>query len=147
MKKLMTLVASALLTVSAYAQTTPTLEGTWLTQSGEAKIKITKTGEIYNGAIVWLKTPLNEEGKAKVDHKNPDVKLRSRPVMGLNLISGFKKAGEKKYDNGKIYDPKEGKLYSCTINMRDDKAIDVRGYVGISLLGKTQVWYRVADIK
>lgn len=147
MKKILTLVAATLFAVVSYAQTTPTLEGTWLTESGKAKIKIVKTGDIYNGAIVWLKEPLRADGKVKLDDKNPDVKLRSRPIMGMNLLSGFKKAGEGKYENGKIYNAENGKLYSCVIKIKSDKIIEVRGYVGISLIGETQVWYRVADVK
>ncbi|MBC7413115.1 MAG: DUF2147 domain-containing protein [Bacteroidia bacterium] len=147
MKKIFTLLAATLITVVSYAQTTPSLEGTWLTESGKAKIKIVKIGDVYNGAIVWLKEPLRPDGKAKLDDKNPDSKLRSRAILGMNLLSGFKKISEGKYEDGKIYNAENGKLYSCVIKIKSDKLIDVRGYVGISLIGETQVWYRVADVK
>jgi len=57
--------------------------------------------------------------------------------MGLPILRNFVKTGDDKYDDGEIYDPKNGKTYSCTITYRNDKELGVRGYIGISLLGRT----------
>ncbi len=115
------------------------IERLWYNEEKTAKIKIFKStdGKLY-GNIVWLKEPL-KDGKPKVDAKNPDKAKRTNPIMGLQLLKGFKKDGENQYEDGTIYDPKNGKTYSCKITHKGD-ALDVRGYVGISLLGRTTTW-------
>lgn len=121
------------------------LIGTWLTASGKAKVEIYKEGNKYNGKIVWLKNPLDENGKPKVDKNNPDRTKKSVPLLGLNMLKGFV-YDDGEWEDGTIYDPENGKTYSCTIRYRDGM-LDVRGYVGISLLGRTQTWFRIPDAK
>ena len=115
--------------------------GEWTTGEGKSKVKIYKEGDIYSGKISWLKEPL-KDGKPKVDDKNPDEAKRSQPLMGLVLIKNFKFVSEGKWENGTIYDPRNGKEYSCIINMKDPKTLDVRGYIGISLIGRSDTWKR-----
>ncbi len=118
--------------------------GSWLTASGKAIVQIYKEGDKYNGKIVWLKNPTYEDGKPKVDKNNPDQSKRSNPLIGLNLLKGFVyRKGQ--WLDGTIYDPENGKTYSCFIKYRDGM-LDLRGYIGISLVGRTQTWYK-ADIK
>lgn len=119
--------------------------GTWLTASGKAKVQIYKEGDKYNGKIVWLKNPTYEDGKAKTDKNNPDKSKQSVPLLGLNMLKGFE-FDDDEWEDGTIYDPENGKTYSCTIKFRDGK-LDLRGYIGISLIGRTQTWYKVSDIK
>ena len=119
--------------------------GTWLTASGKAKVQIYKDGTRYSGKIVWLKTPTYEDGTPKVDKNNPDKVKQSVPMMGLNLLKGFE-FDDDEWEDGTIYDPENGKTYSCTIKYRDGK-LDLRGYIGISMIGRTQTWFKVADIK
>lgn len=123
----------------SFAQT-DALENTfWYNQEKNAKIKIYKaTDGKYYGKIVWLKMP-NRDGKPKVDINNPDKTKRNDPVMGLLILKNFKKDGEHGYDDGTIYDPKNGKTYSCKMTLKND-VLDLRGYVGISLLGRTTTW-------
>ncbi len=115
------------------------IERLWYNQEKTAKIQVYKAtdGKFY-GKIVWLKEPL-AEGKPKVDKNNPDKARRNDPVMGLQLLKGFKKDGDHHYEDGTIYDPKNGKTYSCKISHTGD-VLDVRGYVGISLFGRTTTW-------
>jgi uncharacterized protein (DUF2147 family) len=117
--------------------------GTWLTGDGSAKVNIFKTKDQFYGSIVWLKIPLNAEGKPKVDDKNPDEKHRERPLIGLLILRGFVSTENNLWENGKIYDPKNGKDYSCKITMIDNNKLDVRGFIGISLLGRTETWTRI----
>jgi uncharacterized protein (DUF2147 family) len=119
--------------------------GTWLTASGKAKVQIYKEGNKYNGKIVWLKDPNDEKGKPKVDKNNSEPAKRTVPLLGLNLLKDFV-FDEDEWEDGTIYDPENGKTYSCTIKYRDGK-LDLRGYIGISLIGRTQTWFKVADIK
>lgn len=118
--------------------------GTWLTASGKAIVEIYKEGTKYNGKIIWLKTPNTEDGKPKVDKNNPDKAKQTAPLLGLNMLKGFVFKKDE-WGDGTIYDPENGKTYSCFIKYRDGK-LDLRGYIGISLVGRTQTWYK-ADIK
>ncbi len=120
------------------------IEGFWYNDSKSAKIQISK--DIYskfNGKIVWLKEPL-KDGKPKVDELNTDQKLHARPMIGLPVLTNFIKDGDNKYTSGSIYDPKNGKTYSCNINYKGNK-LDIRGYIGISLFGRTTVWERAGN--
>jgi uncharacterized protein (DUF2147 family) len=116
--------------------------GNWLTDEGEAEVEIYKCGGEYCGKIVWLKEPKNDEGKDKTDTNNPDPEKRDRRIVGLNIVWGFKYDKYGKWVKGKIYDPDNGKTYSCKMTLESDN-LNVRGYVGISLLGRTTVWTRV----
>jgi uncharacterized protein (DUF2147 family) len=124
--------------ITAKAQTDK-IEGLWYNDIKSAKIQISKgTDGKFSGKIVWLKEPL-KDGKPKIDEENKDEKLRSRPIIGMNILSGFVPDGDHKYTDGKIYDPKNGKTYSCNIT-HNGKTLSIRGYVGISLLGRTTTW-------
>lgn len=117
---------------------------TWLTEDKDAKIEIYKVGDKYNGKIVWLKNPLDENGKPKVDKENDDPKLKTRPLLGLELLRGFEYDEDNEWDDGKIYDPKSGNTYSCYIELQENgKKLKVRGYIGFSLIGRTSYWTRV----
>ena len=111
----------------------------WYNQEKTAKIQIFKSADSkFYGKIVWLKVP-DVDGKPKVDIHNPDKARRSDPIMGLLLLKGFKKNGEKDYTDGTIYDPKNGKTYKCKMTI-DGEKLNVRGYIGFSLIGRTEVW-------
>ena len=131
--------------VFAQAPDPDVIAGSWLTASGKAIVKIYKEGNVYNGRITWLKNPLYDDGKPKVDKNNPDEKQRTNPLMGLNLLKGFVfKNGQ--WEGGTIYDPENGKTYSCRIRYREGM-LDLRGYVGITLVGRTQTWYKAESNK
>ena len=115
------------------------IERTWFNDGKSAKIQVYKAKDgKYYGKIVWLKEPMRN-GKPKLDEKNPDPKKKEQPIIGLIILKGFVKDGGSKYEDGTIYDPKNGKTYSCKITL-NDKILDVRGYVGISLIGRTTKW-------
>lgn len=118
--------------------------GIWYNEEKDAKIKIYQddNGD-YTGKIVWLKNP-TENGEPRLDEKNNDKDLRDRELIGLQILSGFEKKG-KKLKGGEIYDPKSGKTYSCKIKPKGDDTLKVRGYVGVSLLGRTDIWTKAAD--
>jgi len=134
---LLTVVA---VSINAKAQTDK-IEGLWYNDVKTAKIQISKesNGKFY-GKVVWLKEPL-KDGKPKVDEMNGDEKLRSRPRLGLPVLADFVKDGDNKYSGGTIYDPNNGKTYSCKMTYKG-KTLDIRGYIGISLFGRTTTWSR-----
>ncbi|MGC4057112.1 MAG: DUF2147 domain-containing protein [Chitinophagaceae bacterium] len=117
------------------------VEGNWTDAKQEAKINIYKsTDNKFYGKITWLKEPLRN-GKPKLDEHNPDKELKNRPIIGLLILKGFEKDGDKGYDEGTIYDPKNGKTYSCEMTLKNN-TLNIRGYIGISLIGRTTVWTR-----
>jgi len=128
-------------TVAAAQPKPDRLEGLWYNDIKSAKVQISRgnDGKFY-GKVVWLKEPL-KNGKPKVDELNEDPKLRTRPRLGLPVLNGFVKDGDEKYDDGTIYDPNNGKTYSCKITYKGN-TLDIRGYIGISLFGRTTTWSR-----
>ena len=143
------LVLSTLLTPLAWGDDAEGVLGTWVTADGKARVEIVKDGDVYDGKIVWLKEPVYPAddkqgmgGQPKVDRENPDKTLKTRPIIGLPLIQGFRYDGDNVWTGGTIYDPESGKLYSCKLTLRMDGMLKVRGYVGISLFGRTEIWTR-----
>lgn len=122
-------------------QTNPDdIVGTWLTAGDDnAKVEIFKSGSKYYGKIVWLENPIRN-GKKALDVNNPNASKRDNPIIGLQIISGFEyNADDNIWEDGKIYDPKSGKTYNCNIKKEGNK-LKVRGYIGFSLLGRTEIW-------
>jgi uncharacterized protein (DUF2147 family) len=121
------------------AQTADPIVGIWNDEDRVSKIQVYKAADNkYYGKIVWLKEP-DRDGKPKTDIHNPDETKRTQPEMGLMLLKGFTRNNEKEYSDGTIYDPRSGKTYSCKIKY-DEGKLNVRGYVGVSLFGKTTIW-------
>ena len=114
--------------------------GFWWTQEQKAKVEVYKQGSEYHGKIVWLKNPTDDAGEPRLDKNNSNKELQSRPVMGLNLISGFEYE-KGKWVDGEIYDPENGKTYDCVIKLDGDR-LEVRGYIGLSMFGRTVIWER-----
>ena len=120
--------------------------GVWLNEDKDAHVEIYKENGKYFGKIIWLLHP-NEDNATtpNLDDKNQDESLRSRPIMGLKLLTDFVFDGDDEWEDGKIYDPKSGKTYSCYIEFYNDNKseLKVRGFIGVSLIGKTTYWTRV----
>lgn len=117
------------------------IEHLWLNEEKTGKVQVYKAadGRFY-GKVVWLKVT-HEDGKPRVDKHNPDKSRRNDPLLGMILLKGFIKADEQHYQDGTIYDPKNGKTYSCKMTL-DGETLNVRGYVGFSLMGRTTKWTR-----
>ena len=133
-------VVAAVLMHAAAAAFANDIRGLW--ETGESRVEIYACGELLCGRIAELDEPLDENGNPKLDVNNPEPNLRSRPILGMDLIAGFSRAGKRKWQDGTIYDPRDGKTYKCVMKLQRDGRLKVRGYVGISLFGKTVVWTR-----
>ena len=116
--------------------------GKWKLEDGSAIVEVYQEGDVFNGKIVWLKNPTEADGSPAVDSNNPDAKLRSRQLIGLNMLSGLKQKGGE-YSGGSIYDPGNGKTYNCSMKVEGD-TLKVRGSLDKrGLLGRTMDWFRV----
>jgi uncharacterized protein (DUF2147 family) len=127
-----------LLHSNGFAQTHPKspnqITGIYWSPKKDAKIEVYKKGEQYFGRSVWVATP-------RKDNKNPNQTLKTREVLGIELLTDFTyKDGT--YTDGRIYDPESGKTYDCKMSMIGDD-LKVRGYIGISLFGRTEVFQRI----
>jgi uncharacterized protein (DUF2147 family) len=122
------------------AADSPSAIGLW--KNEDASFEIYEENGKLNAKIVSLREPLAPDGEQKTDIRNPDAGKHSRPIIGLVFMTGFTPAGSGKWDNGTIYDPKSGKTYSCNIELEGMNTLKVRGYIGISLIGRTEIWKR-----
>lgn len=110
------------------------IAGVYWSPKKDAKIQIYLKSEQYFGKFVWLAIP-------RKDSKNPIKALQNREVLGLELLTGFS-YNDGAYTGGEIYDPETGKTYSCKISL-EGQTLKVRGYIGISLFGRTEYFERV----
>jgi uncharacterized protein (DUF2147 family) len=140
-KLLLSFFALMLFSTLAWSQSMSPV-GVWTNEDGKAEFEIYKCGDQLCGKIVKLKEPM-KDGKPKVDENNPEAKQRNRPLQGLTFMKGFEYEGSNKWDDGTIYDPESGKTYSCYMKMLGKDKMEVKGYIGISLIGRTQNWTRV----
>ena len=116
--------------------------GQWLSQDGKGVVAIGPCAEKLCGRITWLREPLDSGGKPKHDIHNAQESLQSRPICGLPILWDFTQDSPGSWTGGEIYDPEKGETYHCNIHLESDGTLHVRGYVGISLLGRTAVWTR-----
>lgn len=119
--------------------------GTWMTGEKKGKITIYKKGNKYYGKLSWLKDPNDKNGNPLKDKENPDESLRDRPILGLEILSGFEYDDDLEWEDGEIYDPESGNVYNCEMELSEDgNTLYVRGYIGYSWmgLGRTQEWTR-----
>lgn len=117
-------------------------KGVWLTPGGNSHVEIAPCGDKLCGRIVWLKKPKNEKGQPLRDARNADEALRSRPILGLPLLTGFpQEPTDGVWDDGKIYSPKTGKTFRSEMKMNDRDTLKVSGCKWIRC--KSQIWKRV----
>ena len=134
----------ALLVMPLAAAFAQDVVGKWKLEDGSAIVEVYKSGDAFNGKIVWLEKPTEADGSPAVDNNNPDKSLRSRKLIGLNMLSGLKKSGSE-YSGGSIYDPGNGKTYNCSMKV-EGNMLKVRGSLDKKgLIGRTMDWFRVEE--
>jgi uncharacterized protein (DUF2147 family) len=152
MRRLFLAAVFAVMALPASAQA-PSPMGTWLTASGKAQVRIEACADPASGAlcgfIAGLIEPKGPDGvvvapDVATDFRNENPALRSRKVLGMPLIWGFKKTSDPNaFDGGQIYNGENGKIYSANISLQPDGTLRLRGYVGSPMFGETQIWTRV----
>lgn len=138
MRKLLFTLVLSIVSVMSFAQ----IEGKWKTIDDETKqaksiVEIYKKADgLYYGKVSQLLIkPADPNCTSCKDDR------KGKPILGMEIIRGLKKDGNE-FTGGTITDPKTGKTYKCTITRSGDQ-LNVRGYIGLSLLGRTQTWHKV----
>lgn len=131
------------------------LIGNWQPSNGRSVVSIYKgnpdNGEDpkkYYGKVVWLLEPNDENGQPRVDVNNPVADKRKDPLKGMILMKDLEFVGNSKeriWENGTIYDPNNGSTYSFEVKIptNNDNLMEGRGYIGVSLFGRTDTWKRL----
>ncbi len=131
-------IALLLFFANGFAQTGKPLSdkiiGFYWSPKKDAKIEMYKKEDRYFGRTIWALNP-------RKDTENPDRQLRKRDLLGLDLLTNFS-YDDGVYTDGQVYDPESGKTYSCKISFNGAN-LKVRGYIGISLLGRTEMFERI----
>ena len=154
--------ATVLTSVSAWAQSAPvTPEGIWLTKDSESIVRIhpcadspvdpskvqTTPPPSFCGTVVWLKEPIDANGKPKVDNLNSDPAKKNKPVIGLDILLGLVSVAD--HWTGQAYNPDDGKLYDITIKLKTDQVpndqLDLRGCI-LKVLCQTETFTRATEV-
>ena len=141
-----TLILILLSNISIYAKNSADdIIGLWRTGNGRGLIEIYKASDgTYQGKIKGGQKRKDKNGNdINLDVNNPDPNLRNRVIHGMVIITKFRFDGDDTWTDGRIYNPEDGNEYKCKMWMDDINTINLRGYVGISLLGRTEKWTRV----
>jgi uncharacterized protein (DUF2147 family) len=138
LKKTFTLFIFCFITLSSKAQTKASdIVGNYMVPSKDGAIQIYESNNKYYGKII-----LNKDA-SKLDVNNPDKSKQTRKTLGLNILNDFTFDGDDTWENGTIYDPKNGKTYSCKIMRNENGDLNIRGFIGISVLGRTEVFTKL----
>jgi uncharacterized protein (DUF2147 family) len=138
------MVAVAWLPLSGHAAAPQdAIVGTWLTDDAASKVEVTATkaadgSSVYAGKVTWLKEP-TRDGKPLRDANNADAGLRERPILGIEILSGFK-ATAAGYSGGTVYSPRAGKNFPADLSIAPDGRLQLKVKAGI--MSKTDYWTR-----
>jgi uncharacterized protein (DUF2147 family) len=145
MKRIVFSIFLTAIIIGAYAQDAQKITGIWWNNEKTSKIEVKEVNGQLVGTIVHIVPEKYINGEPEKDNMNPDEKLRSRSRLGIQILFGLKyNASDKEWQNGKIYDPKNGKTYDCYAWFDNDtNVLNLKGYVaGIKLLGRSTTWTR-----
>lgn len=140
------LFALALITIAfglAAGASEGSVEGLWLTQGKSGVVEIYRCSEsAFCGRLVWFRIKAGDPDPQQVDIHNPAPGLRNRPLCGLTIMWGLQPDGPDRWTDGSLYDPESGNTYSGYIMLNSDGTLTLRGYVAISLFGRSETWTR-----
>jgi uncharacterized protein (DUF2147 family) len=119
--------------------------GLWYAEGGAAEVEIRPCSDGLCGRVVWLRSPIGDDGCELRDDKNPDPGARGKTIIGLVVLHGLKQldAEGRQWVGGTIYDPVSARTYACNARLDGDDRLFLRGFWGIQLLGRTTTWTRV----
>ena len=117
--------------------------GVWLHPNGRIQMEVAPCADELCAKLVWFKSPNDAEGKPLTDMNNPDPSLRSRPLLGLQVLHGLRPTTEGTWAEGEVYNPDDGENYRARMSIQEDGTLRVRGYILDPILGHTTIWTRV----
>lgn len=122
------------------------IHGLWVDNKDSEKQKfavmVEDCGSQLCGEIYWLKKPNFDNGEPKYDKHNPNEALQNRPLCGLKILTGFQYTKDNTWKNGQIYNPSDGRTFNSFMTLKNNGILRVKGYVGITLFGKSVEWVR-----
>jgi uncharacterized protein (DUF2147 family) len=131
---------------AAEAASSKDVRGLWVDNRDSEKQKfavwVEDCGTQLCGKIYWLKKPNFDNGEPKYDKHNPDESLQNRPLCGLKILTGFQYTKDSTWKNGQIYNPSDGRTFNSFMTLKEDGSLRVKGYVGLTLFGKSVEWVR-----
>lgn len=145
MKRLALLLVLSVIISRSFAQEAQKIVGIWWNEEKTSKIEVKEDDAQFVGTVIYINPEKYVNGEPEKDNMNPDVRLRSRSRLGLPILSGLTfNASDKEWQNGRIYDPKNGKTYDCFAWFeKDNNILNIKGYVaGIKWLGRSTAWTR-----
>ncbi len=145
MKRLGLVLALSMLISHAFAQDAQKIAGIWWNDEKTSKIEVKEENGKFIGTVIYINPEKYVNGEPEKDNMNPDVNLRSRSRLGLQILSGLKfDASDKEWQGGRIYDPKNGKTYDCFAWFeKDANTLNIKGYIaGMKWLGRATTWTR-----
>ena len=145
MKKTITTLLFSFVGLLAFSQTNADIVGEWYNAEKDAVITLFEQNETVSGKITWMESPNDDNGNPKTDPLNPNEELKSRSRMGMVMMTGFTFIKDNIWDDGELYDPKKGKMYTGMMTLKDNNTIDLRGYIGFSFIGRSSTWTRKLD--
>jgi len=139
---------TALASITTFASEPDEILGIWTTEGAKSQVEVFKCGQQLCAKVVSLKDAVYTDpeegplGQPKTDIHNPDPAKRKQPLLGLQIMEGLTPDGEGTWANGTIYDPENGKIYNSKVSLDGSGRLNVRGFIGISLIGRTTLWIR-----
>ena len=124
------------------ASSQSTVEGIWVNGDGDGWIELAITDGELRGRITGSPDDPDNQKPSRTDVQNPDVTLRNRPLRGLLILTGFRADDSGRWIGGRVYDPNSGNTYRGTITQVGEDTLKLRGYIGISWFGRTEIWNR-----
>lgn len=152
MRAMTTVLAATVWLGSAVVATAGSIVGVWLTDEGASKVQIepcaatTGAKDTLCGRLIWLREPNDAKtGAPLADKKNPDATLRSRPLLGLTLITSIKPAGDPDEWKARAYNAEDGKTYDVTLHLQEDGTLELEGCGLAGLICQGETWTRATD--
>lgn len=124
--------------------------GHWLVESGRAIVEIGPCAGVAEGAcgrLAWIARPHERGGALRRDVNNPDQALRDRPLCGATILTDLERDDDGSWRDGDIYDARSGSTYDVNVEAQDDGSLKVHGFLGWTLLGKSQYWKRISGAR
>lgn len=140
MRKRLLFIAFMFLAKIAFAQ--DITKGTWYNEEKDSKLQFFKTGDKLFCKVIWVDPNAHLPA---TDIHNPNDKLKSQPTIGLVFLKNFVYKNNNVWEDGTVYDPKNGKTYSGIVTIVNANKIDLRGYIGFSLIGRTSHFTRASN--